>query len=72
MERSPADARVAPTAAGLADNNVKVPTLPKRQRETAPMNQVSPRATPNGPAGRENHRCAQSTVCPDKNKMVKP
>eukprot|EP00962_Isochrysis_galbana_P037804 scaffold13285_cov103-Isochrysis_galbana.AAC.1 len=37
MERSPADARVAPTAAGSADNNVKVPTSPKRQRETAPM-----------------------------------
>eukprot|EP00962_Isochrysis_galbana_P008613 scaffold2398_cov139-Isochrysis_galbana.AAC.3 len=49
MERSPADARVAPTAAGSADNNVKVPTSPKRQRETAPMNQVNPRVATHGP-----------------------
>eukprot|EP00962_Isochrysis_galbana_P000002 scaffold2_cov110-Isochrysis_galbana.AAC.2 len=53
VERSPADVRVAPTAAGSADNNVKVPTSPKQQRETAPMNQVSPRAK------QEPHQAAQ-------------
>jgi hypothetical protein len=45
MERAPADARAAPSAAESADMDMTVPQLQRRDRESASLIRVSQRAT---------------------------
>jgi hypothetical protein len=47
MERAPADARAAPSAAEPADMDMTVPQLQRRDREPASLIRVSQRATEN-------------------------
>jgi hypothetical protein len=56
MKHAPADARAAPSASGPGNMDTSVPDSPKRQREEAPVNKVSPGATSWDPAKAENQR----------------
>eukprot|EP00962_Isochrysis_galbana_P047487 scaffold19438_cov154-Isochrysis_galbana.AAC.3 len=60
MERSPADARVAPTTARSANNNVKVPTSPAGDRTDEPGEPKSHAKRPSGP--REPQTCTEHSL----------
>jgi len=55
MEQTPADARAAPWASAPNDIDMGIASSPKRQRDPAQDNKVSPRATPFAPAMLESH-----------------
>eukprot|EP00962_Isochrysis_galbana_P046539 scaffold18751_cov245-Isochrysis_galbana.AAC.7 len=50
MEQTPADARAAPSASAPNDIGMGIASSPKRPRDPAHDNKVSPRATPFAPA----------------------
>eukprot|EP00962_Isochrysis_galbana_P016204 scaffold4634_cov112-Isochrysis_galbana.AAC.1 len=50
MEQTPADARAAPSASAPNDIDMGIASSPKRPRDPAQDNKVSPRATPFAPA----------------------
>jgi hypothetical protein len=64
MERAPADARAAPSAAEPADMDMTVPQLPRRDREPASLIRVSQRATEKDSREHENEKVAHSNISP--------
>eukprot|EP00962_Isochrysis_galbana_P008475 scaffold2342_cov136-Isochrysis_galbana.AAC.2 len=61
MEHPPADARAAPSASAPNDTVMDIASSPKRPRDPAQNNRVSPRATPIDPAMLEIQLC--TTKC---------
>jgi hypothetical protein len=64
MERAPADARAALSAAEPADMDMTVPQLPRRDREPASLIRVSQRATEKDSREHENEKVAHSNISP--------
>jgi hypothetical protein len=62
MERAPADARAAPSAAEPADTDMTVPQLPRQDREPASLIRVSQRATEKDSTEHENEKVAHSKI----------